>query len=201
MTFTLHFSRILCFINRPCQVCSPGWRSPTTWSLAAKDPFFVGLSCILLVEINVTYFNWRGSCKSNLSDFLGRFFFASKWAEFLHETLDLPGKHYPIFFFRCFVFCFREIMHAKLQVFLYQPWRQMYIALILLFGKIKALFGKDAARKKLRFCIRYLWKMKEKLESEQKRGPMLFYEVKGHVQKLSHLHKKNKYSLKGHSGW
>ena len=60
-------------------------------------------------------------------------------------------------------------MHAKLQVFLYQPWRQMYIALILLFGKIKALFGKDAASKKLRFCIRYLWKMKEKLENK-KRG-------------------------------
>ena len=43
--------------------------------------------------------NWRGACIRNLvSDFLGRFFFASKWAKFLHVTLVLMGKHSPIFF-------------------------------------------------------------------------------------------------------
>ena len=35
-------------------------------------------------------------------------------------------------------------MHAKVQVFLNRPWSQM----ILLFGKTKALFGQDTARKK-----------------------------------------------------
>ena len=35
-----------------------------------------------------------------------------------------------------------------MQVFLNQPWWQMRPSLILLFGKTKALFGKDAARKK-----------------------------------------------------
>ena len=42
-------------------------------------------------------------------------------------------------------------MHAKMQVFLNQPWRQMRPSLILLFGKTKALFRKDATRKKLQF--------------------------------------------------
>ena len=34
-----------------------------------------------------------------------------------------------------------------MQVFLDQPWQQMRASLIILFGKTKALFGKDAARK------------------------------------------------------
>ena len=38
----------------------------------------------------------------------------------------------------------------------------MRASLILLFEKTKAFFGKDTARKKLRFCIHYLWKRKEK---------------------------------------
>ena len=38
-----------------------------------------------------------------------------------------------------------------MQVFLNQPWRQMRASLILLFGKTKAFFGKDAARKKTAF--------------------------------------------------
>ena len=36
-----------------------------------------------------------------------------------------------------------------MQVFLNEPWRQMCALLILLSGKTKALFGNDAARKKL----------------------------------------------------
>ena len=39
-------------------------------------------------------------------------------------------------------------MHAKMQVFLHQPWQQMHASLILLFGKTKALFRKDTAREK-----------------------------------------------------
>ena len=50
-----------------------------------------------------------------------------------------------------------------MQAFLNQPGQQMHASLILLFGKTKTLFGKDAAREvKLHFCICYLWKMKEK---------------------------------------
>ena len=63
-------------------------------------------------------------------------------------TLDLTGKHCNVIFSAVFVFRLREITHAKMQVFLNQPWREMRTSLILLFGKTKALFGKDAARKK-----------------------------------------------------
>ena len=91
-------------------------------------------------------------------------------------TLDLTGKRCPVIFFCCFVFRFREI-------FFNQHWRQMRASLILLFGKTKAFFGKDTARKKLRFCIRYLWKMKEK-PANLNRG-LCFYKVEGHMPKLS----------------
>ena len=48
-----------------------------------------------------------------------------------------------------------------MQVFPDQPWQQMRASLIILFGKTKALFGKDAARKKciiiiVIFCIPYV---------------------------------------------
>ena len=62
--------------------------------------------------------------------------------------LGFNGKALLCNFFCCFVFHFREIMHAKMQVFLNQPWRQMHALLILLFGKTKALFEKDTASKK-----------------------------------------------------
>ena len=67
-------------------------------------------------------------------------------------TLDLTGKHYPVIFTVVLFFVFKGIMHAKMQVFLNQLWRQMHASLILLFGKNKSqFFGKDLGRKKLRF--------------------------------------------------
>ena len=54
--------------------------------------------------------------------------------------LVLSGKTLPHNFFCCFVFRFREI-------FLNQHWPQMCTLLILLFGKTKAFFGKDTAKK------------------------------------------------------
>ena len=57
------------------------------------------------------------------------------------------GKHCPVSFFAVLFFIFREITHAKVQVFLNQPWWQMCASLISLFLRTKSLFGKDAARK------------------------------------------------------
>ena len=42
-----------------------------------------------------------------------------------------------------------------MQVFLNQPWLQIRASLTLLFGKTKALFEKDAARKK-KLCFAYV---------------------------------------------
>ena len=55
-----------------------------------------------------------------------------------------------------------------MQVFLNQSWQQMRASLTLLVEKTKTLFGKDAARKKLYFCIHYLWKTKEKSVNKNK---------------------------------
>ena len=90
--------------------------------------------------------------------------------------LGLNRKTLSHNFFCCFVFRFREI-------FFNQHWQQMRASLILLFGKTKGFFGKDTARKKTAFFIRYLWKRKEK-PANLNRG-MFFYEVEGHMPKLS----------------
>ena len=75
-------------------------------------------------------------------------------------------------------------MHAKMQVFLNQPWWQMLALLTLLFGKTKALFGKDATRKKncVFACVIC---GKQKRNQRTIRGGMFFYEVEAHMQKHS----------------
>ena len=71
-----------------------------------------------------------------------------------------------------------------------QPWQQMRALMILLFGKTKAFFGKDTARKKkLCFCIRYLWKMKEK-PANLNRGVCFSLKWKATCKNWAHLDKK-----------
>ena len=59
----------------------------------------------------------------------------------------------------------------------------MRASLILLFGKTKALFGKDTARKKTAF-LHTLFVENERETNELKSGTMFFYEIEGHMQKL-----------------
>ena len=91
--------------------------------------------------------------------------------------LGLNRKTLSHNFFCCFVFRFREIFFS-------QHWRQMCASLILLFGKTKAFFGKDIARKKTAF-LHTLFVEKERETSKLKKGGMFFYEVEGHMPKLS----------------
>ena len=60
----------------------------------------------------------------------------------------------------------------------------MRAALILLFGKTKAFFGKDTARKKTAF-LHMLFVENERETSKLKWGVMFFYKVEGHMPKLS----------------
>ena len=117
--------------------------------------------------------NWRGTCISNLVSDLWGHFLASKWANFLHVTL--PRNFLSRNFFCCFVFRFREITHAKVQVFLNQPWRQTHTLLILLFEKTKALFGRDAARKKTVFFLTLFVGNKRETSDLQKKKKYLGY--------------------------
>ena len=73
----------------------------------------------------------------------------------------------------------------------------MRASLILLFGKTKAFFGKDTARKKTAF-LHTLFLENERGTSKLKYGGMFFYEVEGHMQKLSSFGQGKKFSLKSH---
>ena len=91
-------------------------------------------------------------------------------------------------FFCCFVFHFREI-------FFNQHWRQMRASLILLFGKTKAFFGKDTARKKTAF-LHTLFVENERETSRLKWGAMFFYKVEGHMPNLSSFGRGKKFRPK-----
>ena len=104
--------------------------------------------------------------------------------------LGLNRKTLSRNFFCCFVFRFQEI-------FFNQHWRQMRASLILLFGKTKAFFGKDTARKKLRFCLRYLWKMKEK-PANLNRGLCFSTKWKATCRNWAHLDEEKQFGLKSH---
>ena len=91
-------------------------------------------------------------------------------------------------FFCCFVFRFPEI-------FFNQHWRQMRALLILLFGKTKAFFGKDTARKKTAF-LHMLFVENERETSKLKWGAMFFYKVEGHMPKLSSFGRGKKFRPK-----
>ena len=92
-------------------------------------------------------------------------------------------------FFCCFGFRFQEI-------FFNQHWRQMRASLILLFGKTKAFFGKDTARKKSAF-LHTLFVESERDTSKLKWGVMFFYKVEGHMPK-AHLDEEKNFGLKSH---
>ena len=87
-----------------------------------------------------------------------------------------------------------------MEVFVNQPWRQMRTLLVLMFGKTKALFGKDGIRQKNAFLQTLFVVYKQKRNQRTKLGAMFFYEVEGHMQKLSSFGRVKQYGLKGHLG-
>ena len=76
----------------------------------------------------------------------------------------------------------------------------MRASLILLFGKTKAFFGKDATRKKTAF-LHMLFVENERETSKLKQGGMFFYEVEGHMQKLSSFGRRKKIRPKKSLTW
>ena len=71
----------------------------------------------------------------------------------------------------------------------------MRASLILLFGKTKAFFGKDTARKKTAF-LHTLFVENERETSKLKWGAMFFYTVEGHMPKLSSFGRGKKFRPK-----
>ena len=71
----------------------------------------------------------------------------------------------------------------------------MRASLILLFGKTKAFFGKDTARKRTAF-LHTLFVENERETSKLKWGAMFFYKVEGHMPKLSSFGRGKKFRPK-----
>ena len=104
--------------------------------------------------------------------------------------LGLKRKTLSRNFFCCFVFCFREI-------FFNQHWRQMRASLILLFGKTKAFFGKDTARKKTAF-LHTLFVENERETSNLNGGLCFSIKWKATCRNWAHLDEEKNFGLKSH---
>ena len=87
--------------------------------------------------------------------FRPKFFSLSKWAQFLHVTLDLTGKRCPVIFSAVLFFVFEKFSSTSTGGKCALRW-------FYCLEKQKLSLERTPPGKKLRFCIRYLWKMKEK---------------------------------------
>ena len=87
--------------------------------------------------------------------FRPNFLSSSKWAQFLHVTLDLTGKRCPVIFSAVLFFVFEKFSSTSTGGKCALRW-------FYCLEKQKLSLERTPPGKKLRFCIRYLWKMKEK---------------------------------------
>ena len=87
--------------------------------------------------------------------FRPNFFSSSKWAQFLHVTLDLTGKRCPVIFSAVLFFVFEKFSSTS-------TGGKCALCWFYCLEKQKLSLKRTPRGKKLRFCIHYLWKMKEK---------------------------------------
>ena len=114
--------------------------------------------------------------------FSSNFFSSSKWAQFLHVTLDLTGKHCPVIFPAVLFFFVKKFSWTSTDSIV---WKNKSF-----------LWKGHCQEKKLRFCIRYLWKMKEK-PANLNRGVCFSMKWKATCKNWAHLEEK-KFGLKSH---
>ena len=113
--------------------------------------------------------------------FRPNFFPSSKWAQFLHVTLDLTGKHCPVIFSAVLFFVFEKFSWTSTGSKCALRW-------FYCLEKQKLSLVRTLPGKKLRFCIRYLWKMKEK-PTNLNRGVRFSMKWKATCQNWAHLDK------------
>ena len=104
--------------------------------------------------------------------------------------LGFKGKHCPVIFSAVLFFVLRNFLEPALAA-------NAHFADSIVWKKQKLSLERTPPGKKLRFCIRYFWKMKEK-PANLNRGGMFFSEVEGHMQKLSSFGQRKKFGLKSH---
>ena len=122
--------------------------------------------------------------------FRPKFFSLSKWAQFLHVTLDLTGKRCPVSFSAVLFFVFEKFSSTSTGGKCALRW-------FYCLEKQKLSLERTPPGKKLRFCIRYLWKMKEK-PANLNGGLCFSIKWKATCRNWAHLDEEKNFSLKSH---
>ena len=122
--------------------------------------------------------------------FRPKFFSSSKWAQFLHVTLDLTGKRCPVIFSAVLFFVFEKFSSTSTGGKCTLRW-------FYCLEKQKLSLERTPPGKKLRFCIRYLWKMKEK-PANLNRGLCFSIKWKATCRNWAHLDEEKQFGLKSH---
>ena len=122
--------------------------------------------------------------------FRPKFFSLSKWAQFLHVTLDLTGKRCPVIFSAVFFFVFEKFSSTSTGGKCALRWFYRL-------EKQKLSLERTPPGKKLRFCIRYLWKMKEK-PADLNGGLCFSIKWKATCRNWAHLDEEKNFGLKSH---
>ena len=122
--------------------------------------------------------------------FRPKFFSSSKWAQFLHVTLDLTGKRCPVIFSAVLFFVFEKFSSTSTGGKCALRW-------FYCLEKQKLSLERTPPGKKLRFCIRYLWKMKEK-PANLNGGLCFSIKWQATCQNWAHLDEEKNFGLKSH---
>ena len=122
--------------------------------------------------------------------FRPNFFSSSKWAQFLHVTLDLTGKRCPVIFAAVLFFVFEKFSSTSTGGKCALRW-------FYCLEKQKLSLERTPPGKKLRFCIRYLWKMKEK-PANLNSGVCFSIKWKATCRNWAHLDEEKQFGLKSH---
>ena len=117
-------------------------------------------------------------------------FSSSKWAQYLHVTLDLTGKRCPVIFSAVLFFVFEKFSSTS-------TGGKCTLLWFYCLEKQKLSLERTPPGKKLRFCICYLWKMKEK-PTNLNRGVCFSMKWKATCRNWAHLDEEKQFGLKSH---
>ena len=120
--------------------------------------------------------------------FRPKFFSLSKWAQFLHVTLDLTGKRCPVIFSAVLFFVFEKFSSTSTGGKCALRW-------FYCLEKQKLSLERTPPGKKTAF-LHTLFVENERETSKLKWGAMFFYKVEGHMPKLSSFGRGKKFRPK-----
>ena len=133
---------------------------------------------------------WRASCKKLVSDFLRQIFVLVQMSSIFACDLGLNWKTLPVIFSAVLFFIFKRFSWTSTGSKCALRW-------FYCLEKQKLSLERTPPGKKLRLCIRYLWKVKEK-PANLNMGVCFSMKWKATCQNWAHLDEEKKFGLKGH---